>query len=504
MPLNETHLDDRWDAFTRRLFQQNRFAIKLGLDSMNRALHMCGRTTLTHRVVLVAGTNGKGTTASSLSSLLTCAGLKVGFYSSPHLVDFTERFRVNGKILPREDVLDVGEAIIERFADPEKQPCLTFFELTTLMAVELFERAQVDVAVYEVGLGGRLDATNALEPDACVLTSIGYDHQEYLGDSLDTIASEKLGIVRRDTPLFVSLQDHREVDIFLTVLAHTPLYVFHRNFGLTRDFDPEQHHFPLAAHPDSIWWYARGERCTLAIKNWGVFRQAYQRAHLATALVTADHIMKKWFDERDDSKGMDGWRRSFVEHIPLMSWPGRMQTIEVTFDGFNDDSRGEGGSHNSAPATLELLCDAAHNADGASALFDALDASGYRPDIILCSFLRDKDVAPMLTRFKHWLESLARRAPDEIAPELFSVVLDNPRASSARALADAFDQQQIELSESPAGIAESLRQVRHHVGDREKVSVLVFGSMYLLGELWSALRCEDVAFAPLIFEREES
>lgn len=182
----------------------------LKLERVRAALEALGRPERAYPSVLIAGTNGKGTTAALTHGALVQAGLRVGLYTSPHLVHFTERIRVGRAEALQETVVD-GVARIRRVAPPEETG-LTFFEVSTLLAFLVFAEAKVDVAVVEVGLGGRLDATNVLEPACSAVTSIGWDHQEYLGDTLGAIALEKGGVLRAETATVLGPHLPQEAD----------------------------------------------------------------------------------------------------------------------------------------------------------------------------------------------------------------------------------------------------------------------------------------------------
>ena len=166
-----------------------------------------------YRTIHVAGTNGKGSTSSSLAAVLQAAGLRVGLYTSPHLVDFRERIRVDGRMIPEQRVVDFVEQ--ERAFFEPLQP--SFFELTTALAFLYFAEQKVDVAVVEVGLGGRLDCTNIIRPDLSVITNISFDHQQFLGTTLPQIATEKAGIIKEGVPVVIGeTNGHPEVrDVFL-------------------------------------------------------------------------------------------------------------------------------------------------------------------------------------------------------------------------------------------------------------------------------------------------
>ncbi len=187
--------DADWQRFCQNLFSRNEHTIKLGLDRVHAALRRLGNPQSSLRVCTVAGTNGKGTTAALTSWWLSRAGVRTGLYTSPHLLDFTERFRVDGSPVSREQVMVAGRRVLA--AGPD----LTFFEVTTLIALLVFEAEGVEVAVLEVGLGGRLDAVNAVDPDLVGITSIALDHAAYLGDTLGEVAAEKAAVMRAGVPV---------------------------------------------------------------------------------------------------------------------------------------------------------------------------------------------------------------------------------------------------------------------------------------------------------------
>ncbi len=163
-----------------------------------------------YRTIHVAGTNGKGSTSHSIASVLQSAGYRVGLYTSPHLVDFRERIRVNGQMIAQSDVV----AFVERVKCelPNVQP--SFFELTMMLAFDYFRQQHVDVAVIEVGLGGRLDSTNIITPDLCVITNIGLEHTQFLGNTLSAIASEKAGIMKKNIPVVIGERHPETDDVF--------------------------------------------------------------------------------------------------------------------------------------------------------------------------------------------------------------------------------------------------------------------------------------------------
>lgn len=417
-------MSNHWERFTARLFGQNQFAIKLGLDAMRAALAHLGRARLPHEVILVAGTNGKGTASSCLNALLCGHGLRVGLYTSPHIIGLEERFRVDGVPCARERVLEVGERVFARFGVEGAEPRLTFFELTTLMAVELFCEAEVDVAIYEVGLGGRLDATNALEPGVSVITTIGLDHQKYLGDTLAEVAHEKLGIAREGRPLIIGPQEHDEA---------------------RGAIDAEVAGRPGVSFPEDD--EARALGCLVGeVERWGALRAEYQRRHYLTATRAAAALLAR----------VGGTlRRDVVLSAPArVRWPGRLEQRALRV--------GE--------RTVPFLLDAAHNPDGARALFEYLAREGVEPRAILVGAMKDKELAGVFA-------GLSRLAS---APLLLARV-DNPRAASTQALAGALPEG-VEATFAGSA-AECWRWLgEHHDELPGGGPVLCFGSIYLLGE----------------------
>jgi len=185
-----------WNQFCQRIFSQNMFAIKMGVEPIKLTLQKEGLPHLKHRRIIVAGTNGKGFVGAAISNMLQAHGYKVGFFSSPHICSFEERFRVNGKPLEQEKIASVGERFLDRYGKKELEHPLTFFEICTLMAAQLFADESVDFGVYEIGLGGRLDAVRGVAPaDALAITTIGFDHTEYLGTTLESICFEKGSLI---------------------------------------------------------------------------------------------------------------------------------------------------------------------------------------------------------------------------------------------------------------------------------------------------------------------
>lgn len=199
----------------RELYQLEAFGIRLGLESVTEYCSRAGHPERSYPTVHIAGTNGKGTTANCLAALATAHGYRTGCYTSPHLVDFRERVRVDGETIPEKDVIRGWS----RIADFVRERGMTFFEATTLIVFEYFADESLDLAVVEVGLGGRLDATNVVRPDLTLVTSIALEHEQHLGSELSMIAREKAGIFKPGVPALVGDWGPRAVEDALRGVA---------------------------------------------------------------------------------------------------------------------------------------------------------------------------------------------------------------------------------------------------------------------------------------------
>lgn len=187
------------------LYATQRFGIKLGLENTQRLLGALDVPSNNQCVIHVAGTNGKGSVCAMIDSICRADGFRTGLFTSPHLVSYRERIRVDGAMIEEHEVARGLTAIRETIAHWDPHP--TFFEITTALALDHFKKWDCELVVLETGLGGRLDATNAVTPDASVITPIGYDHQKWLGNTLEEIAGEKAGIIKRKVPVVSARQE---------------------------------------------------------------------------------------------------------------------------------------------------------------------------------------------------------------------------------------------------------------------------------------------------------
>jgi dihydrofolate synthase/folylpolyglutamate synthase len=368
-----------------------RFGVVLDLGVTRHLLALLGNPERRLAAVHVGGTNGKGSTAAFTEALLRAAGHRVGLYTSPHLVRFEERIRVDGREISADEVVrGVAElrALLDARPVPERAAARspTFFEFTTALALAHFARAGVDFAVVEVGLGGRLDATNALSPRVSVITNIDMDHVEQLGGTLEAIAHEKLGIVKPGVPLATAERRPALLARFVEtcVAAEAPLHVLAEGPA------------GASALPVPPPWVARRTDGTIAYRGLGLeldgvrvgLAGAHQADNAGLALLAAECL---------GPSALPGDPGAIARALAETRWPGRLEQV----------------GHRP-----RVVLDGAHNAAGMRALVRALGEE-YRYDrlIAVVSVMGDKDVdtmlgllAPLVSVFIATRASVARAA----------------------------------------------------------------------------------------------
>ncbi len=331
------------------LYRLQKHGIKLGLETMTALMDRLAVPHRRYRTLHVAGTNGKGSTAAMAASILREAGYRVGLYTSPHLVDFRERIRVNGEM--------IGEAAVAGLTEQMRSHCRTdlvptFFECTTAMALQHFADAHVDVAVLEVGLGGQFDATNVVTPTVCAITTIALDHQEHLGTTLSSIAFEKAGIIKLNVPVVVGRIEeeawHRIEQV--ATERHAPLS------RLDRDF------FAEGQTPNGFSYRGRAahyEGLTIPLKG----RHQLDNAACALALI-----------EAATTNGLEVSDAAVRQGLRVVHWEGRLEIVD---------------------RRPTVLLDGAHNPAGSAVLATYLkDHARTNPHsrvILVWGMMRDKD-----------------------------------------------------------------------------------------------------------------
>jgi dihydrofolate synthase/folylpolyglutamate synthase len=322
--------------------------IELGLDRVRAVAQRMGLQ-FDCPVITVAGTNGKGSTCAMLEAILLQAGFRTGVYTSPHLVHFEERCRIHGEIVK-------GDALVPHFEKVEaarQDVSLTYFEFTTLAIMGLMAQSKLDVAVLEVGLGGRLDAVNIVDADCAVITSIDLDHMEFLGTDRETIGREKAGVMRAGRPAIVSdpvpprsVVDHAEE-------VGADLWLFGRDFNFQGD-------------PQQWAWTGRGRR--YAGLGYPALRGANQLVNASGVLAALESLRPK----------LPVTAQAVRNGLSMVELPGRFQIV---------------------PGQPALVLDVAHNPHSAAALAANLDAMGFYPTThAVFGAMADKDLAPMLRK----------------------------------------------------------------------------------------------------------
>ena len=395
-----------WLAYIERQHPQS---IALGLDRV-REVFSALEIKISCPVVTVGGTNGKGSTCAILESVLGFAGYRAGLYSSPHLLRYNERVRIAGR--EAEDAV-----LAEAFAAVESARGsipLTYFEFGTLAAFFLFSRESLDVAILEVGLGGRLDAVNVVDADCAVLTSIGIDHVEFLGDSREEIGREKAGIFRPGRPAVIADPDPPR-----SVLgSDAKLLLLGRDFG----YQPQGTQWS--------YWGPAGRRSGLAHP---ALRGAMQLRNASAAFAALDTLREQL------PIAMQDVRRALAE----VALPGRFQVL---------------------PGRPQIVLDVAHNPEAAAALAANLGDSGFSPETIaVFGMLRDKDIAGVVRAV----------APRITRWHLTS--LPGPRGADAEELFEILSKENIktQATKHPT-VASALAAAKNEAAENDKI--VVFGS----------------------------
>ena len=316
----------------------------------------------------VAGTNGKGSVSHMLCSILMQAGYRVGLYTSPHLVDFRERIRINGEMIPEEDVV----AFVEQHRVFMEGLQLSFFEMTVGLAFDYFARQQVDIAVIEVGMGGRLDSTNVITPLLSVITNIGLDHTQFLGDTLDKIAAEKAGIIKDGVPVVIGQTQPETRPVFLAKAGemHATIFFADQHYTIV-----EMPHASTLENNDLHFQVLKDFSPLIPHPYTSPLSGSYQLKNLATLFQVVELLPSVGFPVSDENV-----RQGIAHVVQDTGLHGRWEKI------------GE------SPLTI---CETAHNADGVEAMLLKLASLPYRRLHLIYGCVNDKD-------FRHILQMLPR------------------------------------------------------------------------------------------------
>ncbi len=408
--------------------------IDLGLERMLQLMERLGNPHLNIKTVHIAGTNGKGSTAAFISSVLTRAGYKTGLYTSPHLERFSERIKIDGAEISA-DAIDAISDEVKAAARSLPAGEATYFEFTTALALVYFARQGVDMAIIETGLGGRLDATNIISPLVSVITPIALDHMDYLGDTIEEVAAEKGGIIKKRTTLIIGSQGNAALKVLQQVARDNKAEVF--LFG--RDFNIDN----LSAHAFD-YYGIKSQIKGIEISMHG----DYQKENASLALACIERLVFDGYKVNDDS---------FMKGIKNTFWPGRFEII----------------SHDP-----EIILDGAHNPAAAKELAKSLKTrfNGGR-GIFVVGFMGDKEIEAILTEF---------------APFASEIIITKPAGDRAFEPSDEAPQIKNSLKDSKVSIIPDMKEAIHRgiMLAKEKSFIIITGSLYVVGEARAILKSQ--------------
>lgn len=413
-----------------------KFGIKFGLENIRKLCAALGEPQRKYRSALIAGTNGKGSVTAMVDRGLRAAGIKVGRYTSPHLIHLEERFAIDGDPVDSrtlEGVIEKIRTMIDRLlADGVLEAPPTFFEVTTAVAFEIFGLAGVEFAVLEVGLGGRLDSTNCVEPVAAAITSIAFDHEQYLGHTLGAIAAEKAGVIRSGIPVVVGPLEPEPRQVIASLCAEAGARLVDSRDGIELDSTTIDGRTSI--------------RLKTAAADYGWIPLGLRGSHQIPNAVVAVRLLEEL--SQLFAIGSD----AIVIGLRDVRWPGRLQCIEM--------DRGR-----------RVLLDAAHNPAGIAALVEYLREHVRDPLPVVFGAMRDKNATDMI------------KALLPVAAAFVMTEPGNSRARSAGELASTVrtlaPNHRVEIEPQPMAALQLAWQI--------KPMVCAAGSIFLIGDLLKGL-----------------
>jgi dihydrofolate synthase/folylpolyglutamate synthase len=372
------------------LYNLQKHGIKFGLNNISRLMSALENPHRAFTSIHVSGTNGKGSTSAIIAAILKASGLKVGLFTSPHLLSFTERIRVDNEEITEYEVVNLAEEIREKISNLQSSISgfsPTFFEVVTAMAFLYFRRKKIDIAVIEVGMGGRLDATNIIIPETTVITSIGHDHREFLGNTLREIAYEKAGIIKDSIPVVVSSQspDALEVIEAKAEEKNARVYLYGRDFSsmLKRD------------NTSGIYFDYSGDDSFIIHDLYLPLVGEYQMQNASAAIKAIELFYEKLTSLLSPSPAPSIIAHHFIrEGLKNVKWPGRLEIVKTE------------------PI---ILIDGAHNADAALALSYALKKNfldRFKRIILVLGIMGDKDIEGIMKPLLPLATEIILTSPD--------------------------------------------------------------------------------------------
>ena len=404
-------------------------ALKNNLDNTIKLLTFLENPHTKFKSIHIAGTNGKGSVSHMLASIFQSAGYKTGLYTSPHLKDFRERIRINGEMIKQKDVLDMTLKLTPIIEDIEP----SFFEVTVAMAFDYFSKNEVDIAIIETGLGGRLDSTNVITPELSIITNIGYDHMNILGNSLFEIATEKAGIIKNGVPVVLGRTDEETKNVFIKKATETnSLLFFSENIydSIVNDLSPDMISLQLENKKNNEIYDIK---CDLP----GI----YQKENVATVVTAVDLL------------NQNGWNIS----------------KNAMLNGFEKTKKNTSlfGRWDVLRKKPLLVLDVAHNEDGFSKLISHLSKFKFGQIHFILGFSKDKD-------FDKIIDMLPKES------QFYFTSANSPRALDHETLLKIAQNRNIE--------GKSFATVNDAIEDALKITkeddlIIVSGSIYVVGDV---------------------
>jgi dihydrofolate synthase/folylpolyglutamate synthase len=416
------------------LFALQKHGIKLALSNSYQLMDLMGGPHKKFRSVHVAGTNGKGSTSAFIAAMLREAGYRVGFYTSPHLVSFTERIRINNVPISEEKVVALADRVRNAYQDPVSAGDTralnpTFFEVTTAMAFTYFAEQHVDIAVVEVGMGGRLDSTNVITPLVSVITNIDLEHTEFLGTTLKQIAAEKAGIIKQEVPVVTGVTQPEVISVIEREAAgrRAPVY------RLSRDFFA----IPVDRRHDQVFDYkgitAAYEKMRIAMRG------RYQMDNACLALAAMECLRTAGVVVEESAT------RHGLEHT---SWEGRLERVAQAPDIYLDGAHNPASAHKLASVVREMK-------------------SVYRQVILVIGILGDKDYRGIIT---------------ELVPLADRVIVTKPQYE--RAMDVTLLSSEVRKLHPSVETAQTVRDAIAHARACASTDdlIIITGSLYVVGD----------------------
>lgn len=402
------------------LYGLEKFGMLFGLENVKWLLSLIENPHSRLKTVHIAGTNGKGSVANMLSHILKEAGYTVGKYTSPHLVSFNERITVNEEKITENEVAELTEKIRKKIEKDSKKNLFTFFDFTTALAFDYFARKKTDISIIEVGLGGRLDSTNVIEPLISIITNISHDHTRQLGKNITDITKEKAGIIKNNTPVITGAQG-KSSNIIETTAKNikSPVYKFNRDFSCKKIGDQMMSYAGIMKNIDNLSINLMGD---------------HQFINGSMALCAVEVLSSYGFSINESS---------IRKALAYIEWQGRLEVVHKK---------------------PTIILDGAHNYDSARILAEFFE-SHYKDKkkILVFGVMKDKD---------------CRKIIEKIVPFTDSIILTKPATERAKS------PYEMERYVKNAVITEDVRSAlinAKNIADKNSL-ILITGSFYTIGE----------------------